>query len=229
MNIRNALIVGGGIGGMALAIRLAEQGVMVELIDLDPDWRVYGAGITITGPTLRAYRRLGLIDKIKEHGAITSGSRIFHFRGELLDELDEPAIEEGLPATGGIMRPVLHRIMQARVRALGVVVKLGVTVSSLANQGDTVDVVFSDGASGSYDLVIGADSIFSGVRALAFPHMREPRLTGQGCWRITTARPPYFDRGEFYFGDKNPAGITACGPDTAYLWMLTEHQGGRIP
>ncbi len=53
-SIATALVVGGGIGGMATAISLAERGVQVELIDLDPDWRVYGAGITITGPTLRA-------------------------------------------------------------------------------------------------------------------------------------------------------------------------------
>ena len=64
-SIATALVVGGGIGGMATAIGLAEGGVKVDLIDLDPDWRVYGAGITITGPTLRAYRRLGLLDQIK--------------------------------------------------------------------------------------------------------------------------------------------------------------------
>ena len=63
-SIATALVVGGGIGGMAAAISLARRGVAVELIDLDPDWRVYGAGITITGPTLRAYAELGLIDRI---------------------------------------------------------------------------------------------------------------------------------------------------------------------
>ena len=71
--IGNALVVGGGIGGMATCIRLREQGIPVELIDIEPDWRVYGAGITITGPTLRAYKRLGLIDAIKSEGAITNG------------------------------------------------------------------------------------------------------------------------------------------------------------
>ena len=74
--IATALVVGGGIGGMAAAISLARRGVTVDLIDLDPEWRVYGAGITITGPTLRAYRRLGLIERIKQEGAITSASRV---------------------------------------------------------------------------------------------------------------------------------------------------------
>jgi 2-polyprenyl-6-methoxyphenol hydroxylase-like FAD-dependent oxidoreductase len=52
-SIATALVVGGGIGGMATAISLAERGVRVDLIDLDPDWRVYGAGITITWPAGR--------------------------------------------------------------------------------------------------------------------------------------------------------------------------------
>lgn len=40
--------MGGGIGGNPAAIRLADQGEFVELIDLDPDWRFYSAAITIT-------------------------------------------------------------------------------------------------------------------------------------------------------------------------------------
>ena len=221
-----ALIVGGGIGGMAAAIRLVETGHLVHLIDLDPEWRVYGAGITITGPTLRAYRRLGLLDEIKAHGAITNGVKLFRYDGAFLQELDEPVIEEGLPATGGIMRPVLHHIMQQRVNDAGVAVTLGRTVDRIEQQVDGVDVTFSDGERGQYDIVVGADGIGSRIRALAFPDAVEPFETGQGCWRIAMRRPPGFDRNEFYFGSENPAGITACGPDSIYMWMLTRHEPG---
>jgi 2-polyprenyl-6-methoxyphenol hydroxylase-like FAD-dependent oxidoreductase len=222
ISINTALIVGGGIGGMAAAIALAKTGVTVTLIDIDPEWRVYGAGITITGPTLRAYKRLGLIDAIKAQGAITNGSKIFRYDGLFLNALDEPALEEGLPATGGIMRPVLHAIMQAQVRALEINVTLGISVDALENMGQGVDVRFSDGSSGTFDLVIGADGIFSKVRSIAFPNAVLPQPTGQGCWRITMPRPPEFDRGEMYFGHANTAGITACADDQVYMWMLTK-------
>lgn len=222
-HIETVLIVGGGIAGMTSAIRFAELGASVDLIDIDPEWRVYGAGITITGPTLRAYKRLGLLPAIKEQGAITNGSRIFRFDGVHLRDLDEPALEEGLPATGGIMRPVLHRIMQDRVKALGVAVQLGVTVSALDHTGDRVNVAFSDGSEGSYDLVVGADSVNSAIRKLAFPHMRDAEPTGQGCWRVAMRRPPMLEKGEMYFGHKFPCGITPCGADAVYLWQLTPH------
>lgn len=228
--LKRVLVVGGGIGGMAAAIRFGEAGVAVDLIDSDREWRVYGAGITITGPTLRAYKRLGLLDAIKAEGAITNGTRIYRYDGLLLRELDEPPLEQGLPATGGILRPVLHRIMQSRVKALGTNVRLGLTVDALESEGDGVHVTFSDGATDHYDLVVGADGIFSRVRSLAFPGMGPTRFTGQGCWRITTPRPPGFDKGEFYFGHKNPAGITACATDSVYMFVLTEdREQRRIP
>ena len=225
-SIARALVVGGGIGGMAAAISLAERGVSVDLIDLDPDWRVYGAGITITGPTLRAYRRLGMLDAIKQQGAITNKTRLFRFDGTHMLDLDEPVIEEGLPATGGIMRPVLHKIMQHRVNGLNIAVRLGLTVDALTNSSDgqgAVDVTFSDGTHDRYDLVVGADSVASRVRDLAFPHMGPAVPTGQGCWRISIRKPPGLDMGEFFLGHANPCGITACGPDTVYMWMLTPH------
>lgn len=222
-SIASALVVGGGIGGMATAISLAERGVKVDLVDIDADWRVYGAGITITGPTLRAYRRLGLLEPIKQAGAITNKTRLFRYDGTHLKDLDEPIIEEGLPATGGIMRPVLHRIMQTRVRELGIPVRLGLTVTALDSDDEGVDVTFSDETTGRYDLVVGSDSVFSGVRDIAFPHMGPARPTGQGCWRISIRRPPGLDTSEFFLGHDNPCGITPCSPNDIYMWMLTEH------
>lgn len=218
--IDKVLIVGGGIGGMATAIQLAEAGVAVDLIDLDPEWRVYGAGITITGPTLRAYKRLGLLDQIKAVGAVTNGTKLFHFSGAIIQEMDEPPIEDGLPATGGILRPDLHAIMSARVRELGVSVRLGLTVDAFDSDATGVDVRFSDGSASRYDLVIGADGIYSKVREMLFPAAVKPRFTGQSSWRILCDRPAGFDRGEIFLGHRHLAGITACSPDKCYVFML---------
>ena len=223
-SIGSALIVGGGIGGMAAAIDLAERGVAVELIDIDPEWRVYGAGITITGPTLRAYQRLGMVDDIAREGAIVSGASMFLFNGTHLRDMEEAPVEQGLPATGGIMRPLLHNLMQHRVTEAGVQVRLGITVDDLTNRDRGVDVGFSDGTTARYDLVVGADSIRSRVRDLAFPHMGEPERTGQGCWRVAMAKPPSLEKGEMFFGHKYMVGITRCGEDRIYMWLLTPHE-----
>jgi 2-polyprenyl-6-methoxyphenol hydroxylase-like FAD-dependent oxidoreductase len=223
-HISNALIVGGGIGGMAAAIMLTRCGIDVTLIDIDPDWRVYGAGITITGPTLRAYRHLDMVESIAREGAIAPGSAIHNFKGHFLRDLDEPPLEQGLPATGGIMRPVLHHLMQDKVKLAGVTVRLGITVTELANHDHGVSVTFSDETQAQFDLVVGADSVRSVVRDLAFPHMGRPEYTGQGCWRVSMKRPPTLEKGEMFLGHEYTCGITRCGEEMIYLFLLTPHQ-----
>ena len=145
------LVVGGGFAGMCSAITLKKQGYQVELIDLDPDWRVYGAGITITGPTLRAYRHLGMYDEIAEKGAIVRSTTLHRQDGFVLGEINEPETVGEDPATGGIMRPILHEMMSSQVRALGIPVQLGVKVDSLIQGDGTVDVTFSNGQQGTGD------------------------------------------------------------------------------
>lgn len=219
------LIVGGGFAGMSSAISLKERGFDVNLIDIDPQWRVYGAGITITGATLRAYKHLNMVQDIASQGAIANGSKMFHYGGNFMQMLEEAPLEDGLPATGGIMRPLLHTIMSRRVKSLGIPVELGISVEALSITDEGVDVTFTNGETSRYDLVVGADGVNSKVRELIFPEAKAPKPTGQGCWRISMNRRPGMDHGEFYLGHEFPVGITLCGPDSLYMWMLTPDDG----
>lgn len=219
------LIVGGGFAGMSSAIKLKESGHDVHLIDLDPEWRVYGAGITITGPTLRAYEKLGMIDELREKGAIANKEFIYSFTGQMIKELEVAKIDGKKIGAGGIMRPTLHKMMSDRVRSLNIPVELGVTVEGIGQTNNSVDVTFSTGRSDRFDLVVGADGISSKVRKLAFPDSEGAKPTGQGCWRVSMKKPPGLDHGAMFFGHEYPAGITMCGKDEAYLYMLTPDDG----
>ena len=59
------LIIGGGFSGMSAAIELRKLGAEVDLVEIDPGWRSYGAGISLGGATLRAFRQLGILDTQK--------------------------------------------------------------------------------------------------------------------------------------------------------------------
>ena len=74
--IGKALVVGGGVGGMSAAVALARRGVAVELADADPQWRAYGAGISVTGLSLRAFDDLGILDEVREKGFVGGGIRL---------------------------------------------------------------------------------------------------------------------------------------------------------
>lgn len=131
---RTALIIGGGDAGTAAAISLRRHGVAVTLIDQDPERRTHGAGIRITAPTLRALHRLGVLDAIGEVGALSDHVKFFDVDGNFLSKMESPPLLEGIPGTGGVLRPVLHRILSERTIASGTTVRLGLTLGTSRTQ-----------------------------------------------------------------------------------------------
>jgi 2-polyprenyl-6-methoxyphenol hydroxylase-like FAD-dependent oxidoreductase len=221
--IGKALVVGGGVGGMSAALALARRGVAVELADADPHWRAYGAGISVTGLSLRAFDDLGILDEVREKGFVGAGIRLRKPDGVVIME-SPPIPPEAPPVTrsGGIMRPVLHEIMSNRVRAAGVRVTLDAEVTALAEDADGVEVTFPDSRSERFDLVVAADGIFSKTRHLLFPDAPSPKFTGQGCWRIVADRPAEVDRAEMWLGGPVKLGFNPVSCDKMYAFIL-EH------
>ena len=219
-SIERVLIVGGDIAGMSLAICLRRQGIAVEIAEIDPQWRVYGAGITITGPSLRAFDRLGLLDRIMAEGYCSGATRICDQDGNVLiaARVTGAPLGERIPLNGGILRPVLHKILSETTRAAGADVRLGVSVTAI-DQADG-KVAFTDGTRGDYDLVVGADGVHSRVRAMLFPQAPEPAFTGQGCWRAVIARPPVIDRSVLFVGGRVKPGITPVSQAEMYLFLV---------
>jgi 2-polyprenyl-6-methoxyphenol hydroxylase-like FAD-dependent oxidoreductase len=225
-SLSNVLIVGGGIGGMSAAIAFRQRGVAVDLIDIDPDWRVAGAGLTITGPTLRAFHRLGLLDAVGLEGFFSDQVQFFDGDGNFLHAMDSPVLEAGIPAAGGILRPALHRILSQRTVADGVDVRLGTTVEDFAEDHGGVVVGCTDGTTRKYDAVVGADGSHSALRARLFPDAPPLRFTGQGCWRMLAPRPDSVTCAQIYFGPDNvKVGVNPCSDDSLYLFATVAMPG----
>lgn len=221
MSERKLLVVGGGIAGMSLAIRMRELNWSVDLVELDPQWRVYGAGISITGPTYRASRRLGIAEELMAQGFSSQrGVRICAPTGQIVAEIPAHPIEPGLPTGGGIMRPVLHEILSSRTRMAGVNVRLGVTVASISEGPAGVTAQTSDGRKETYALVVGADGVFSKMRSMIFPQAPQPRYTGQYCWRLMAARAPEIDGVHFYMAGAVTAGLMPTSASQMYMFLL---------
>lgn len=221
--VKRVLVIGGGIGGMSAAIRLREQGVEVDLIDIDPNWRVYGAGLTLSILTMRALCDLGFADGILSKGSAHDGLTMFDAKGNIVKELKSPRLySKDIPAEGGIMRPVLHNLMSERVRELGTNVRLGLTIETLEDDGNGVDVTFSDDTAGHYDIVIGADGLFSKTRDFIFPNAPKPSFTGQACWRVVYDIPEGWRENRMYLGSEVKLGFTLCAPNKMYMYLL-EH------
>jgi 2-polyprenyl-6-methoxyphenol hydroxylase-like FAD-dependent oxidoreductase len=225
IGIEKALVVGGGIGGMCAAIELRKRGVAVDLVEIDAQWRVYGAGITISGPTLRAFKTVGIVDKIMAQGWCADGLDLCLANGQQIGHIPSTRIAgPEIPGAGGIMRPVLARILSEATRASGTDVRLGVTFTGIEADDRAVSVSFTDGTTSRYDIVIGADGCNSKLREVLFPEAPKPRFTGQACWRAVVPRPPQIQRAALYMGKNIKAGVNPVSRDEMYMFFLDKRE-----
>ena len=218
---QKVLIVGAGTAGMSAAITLSRLGLDVDMIDINPQWGALGAGITITGPTLRALYQLGVYDDVAREAYVGEGILVCNPEGEPLRRLATPMpADSPVESSGGIMRPTLHHILALHAEAAGAKVRLGLTVNALKQDDKGVDVTFSDGSLGRYDLVLGADGVFSRVRGLIFPHAPAAEYTGQSAWRLFLERPADVDRRTYFLGGPSKVGFTPVSDTHMYLFLL---------
>jgi 2-polyprenyl-6-methoxyphenol hydroxylase-like FAD-dependent oxidoreductase len=225
--IGRALIVGGGVAGMSCAIQMRKAGIEVDLIDRDPLGRIDGAGITVSGPTLRALRTVGVVDEVLAMGATWNNFEVHDQAGRHLGLVEVPPLAAGLPGTGGIMRPVLHKILSNRSTQLGTRVRLGVTLADLKDHGDCVEATLSDGSVSRFDLVVGADGIFSELRDRLFADAPQPIATGQVIYRLVAERPADFEYTHFFMGTDIKVGFNPVSTTHMYMYLL--HKAAANP
>ncbi|WP_342130906.1 FAD-dependent oxidoreductase [Hydrogenophaga sp. OTU3427] len=217
---KHILIIGGGFSGMAAAIQLRKSGAEVDLVEIDPGWRSYGAGISLGGATLRAFRTLGILDAFLAQGNASDGVKLCLPHGPQVAELPTPRIAGAdVPGGGAIMRPVLARILADATRASGTKVYLGNTFTSLQQDAEGVDVVFSDGQRRRYDLVIGADGLYSKLRETLFPQAPKPTYSGQAVWRAVLPRPPEIETATMWMGPRIKPGVNPVSKTEMYLFV----------
>lgn len=220
--VQNILIIGGGIAGLSAAIAARQAGIDVELIEADPAWATVGVGLIFQPSALRAVKSLGVLDDILEAGFGWEGTRTIDARGRVLDEMPAgPKLAgSGYPSSAGVPRPALAAILKARAQALGARMSAGVTAIGLSLRYDHVEARLSDGRLQRYDLVVGADGIYSSVRRMVFAYALEPEFTGQGVWRFTTTRSPEVQSAWLCRGGGNSAGLIPLTQESMYLFLV---------
>lgn len=180
-------IIGGGIGGAALAVACMHRGIPSTLYERDTHFteRAQGYGLTLQQAS-KAVEALGIPAL---EGGITSTKHVVH------DQSGRVVGEWGLrkwnitPLEETDQRKNIHIPRQTLRKALidqldPASIKWGHKLTNLSENNDgTVDLTFEAGGqtvSESIDLVVGADGIRSKVRELLIGEAKTP-LTYLGC------------------------------------------------
>lgn len=219
---RTVLVIGGGAAGNAVTILLRRAGLSVDLIEAKDDWNATaGSGITLQGNALRVLRELGVWERIEASGYAFGSVGITAPDGTVLHVQDDlRSGGDDLPATVGMQRPRLQQILIDAVRASGASVRLGTRAESLDQDADGVDVRFTDGTEGRYDLVVAADGLSSATRA-AIGITARPEPTGMAIWRVAAPRPAGVVRTDVaYGGPAYIAGYCPTSEDTIYAYVV---------
>jgi 2-polyprenyl-6-methoxyphenol hydroxylase-like FAD-dependent oxidoreductase len=215
--VDRVLIVGGGIGGLALAGALGRRGVEVHLVDNQPEWSITRSGIVLQAPAVRALKALGLVEEVTAAGFAMTGFRYHDATSTLRATSDLPRLAgPEHPGTIGVLRWPLHTILLGAAEDAGARVRLGTTVQAL----DGPEVELSDGTSARYDLLVGADGIRSRVRELAFDGAAGPEYTGVVVWRALLERPPEVDQFHLYNAPRATCGLCPVSDVEMYMFAV---------
>jgi 2-polyprenyl-6-methoxyphenol hydroxylase-like FAD-dependent oxidoreductase len=160
------LIVGGGIGGLALAGFTKKYNIgETILVEQSPELRNMGYAIALWGNGWRILRELGIEDAVAKEGYELSWNIFEDAHGKILAAFPLSTLRE-LGPTIVIPRAVLQKELVKC--AEGTDIRLGISVKSIKHSGGKTDVVFNDGKNETFNIVIGADGVRSSVRDMVF-------------------------------------------------------------
>lgn len=180
----HALISGAGVAGPALALCLARHGFASTVVERAPRLREGGQAVDFRGPIHRTVlERLGLWQPIHEHRTRPSALILLDRSATACATLPEVMMAGDIE----ILRGDLTRLLYERSRAT-TDYRFGERIVALEDRDDGVHVELEHGPPQTFDLVVGADGLHSGVRALAFGD--EARFLRHHGYRIATFAMP---------------------------------------
>ena len=188
---KQALIAGGGIGGLAAAIALGRRGIACEVLERSHFAEETGAGIQLGPNATRALDALGVLDAIEPCAFRPDAIVVYDgISGRKLTAMPLGAAEEryGAPYLT-LRRADLHAALRAVADSLSpVTLKSGFELAAIDAQGGNDVVVRAvDGCEAKGACLIGADGLWSAVRALVSPGAAL-RFAGATAWRAQAPR-----------------------------------------
>ncbi len=226
-----AVIIGAGIGGLSAAIALQSVGWDVSVYERTYALSGIGAGIVLAANAMKALRQLGADQQVSRLGAPVRQADIYTSDGRLLVSLpaDEQARRYGVQSYL-IHRADLHSVLLGRLEPG--TVRTEKKLRRWEQSERSVKAVFEDGTSTEGDVLIGADGLYSAVRAQLFGESAPLRYAGYSALRGIAhwhdERYPFEQGGGFEaWGPGKRFGVSAIGQGRIFWFAAVNARQGR--
>jgi salicylate hydroxylase len=184
-------IVGGGIGGLTAALALSQNAHDITVFERSAGIREIGAGVQISPNASRLLHSLGLGVAYSEISVNPHRVVLRRWEDDSIiraTDLDESFLSQHQVPLANVARNELVEILGDAVAArANVTMKFSTHVVSVEPGDATSEVIFADGSSQSFDIVIGADGIHSVVRPCV-GGVDKPRFSGSAAYRALVPR-----------------------------------------
>ena len=192
MSDANVAIIGGGIGGLALALYLERERVPCTIYEASPRFSELGVGINLQPHAVRMLAELGLYDALAKVACEPREQCFFNRHGQLIHK-EKTGREAGYDwPQFSIHRGDLHDALLAAVRArLGDAVRMGHRCAAIEQDADGVVVRWDGGiAPTRASVAIGCDGVHSAIRKQFYPDEGAFAFGGINMWRGSTRYRP---------------------------------------
>ncbi len=160
-------IIGGGIGGLALAVSLAQSGIESEVYEGSDEarQRTTGAFLNLAPNGMRALDYIGVAEAVETAGSPSSGIEFLSSDGRSISRLDASHERQEFGFSNTMIRRAdLHGILLDAASAHAVTIEWQRRVSTITETDTRVTMQFDDRTTQSAETVIGADGVRSAVR-----------------------------------------------------------------
>ena len=187
------LVIGGGVGGLTLALSLHQAGIACRVFEAAPGIKALGVGINLLPHGMREFTELGLQERLAAVAVETQELRFYNRYGQFI-------FREARGRRAGYEWPQLsiHRADLHEVLLNCVFERLGSDAFltghkcvSVSEENNRVTAKFENGTSFEGSCAIGCDGIHSSVRKLLFPGEGPPGYQGINMWRGVTRMKPF--------------------------------------
>jgi 2-polyprenyl-6-methoxyphenol hydroxylase-like FAD-dependent oxidoreductase len=191
------LVIGGGIGGLTLALALQRAGIGVKVFEAAAEIKPIGVGINLLPHSTKILASLGLLSALEKTAVTTKeavffnrfGQRIFSEPLGRFAGYDEPQFS----IHRGDLQMALLDALRDRIGANNIVTDARCISFDQESKGVTAHFVDGSGSPKSAergDVLISAEGIHSEVRKRFFPEEGPPRYSGVNMWRGVTRWSP---------------------------------------